>query len=373
MRNSFEALKAELLKSPVLAYPRFNSDEPFILDTDWSGEANTISAALSQEQDGRERVIMYGAKKLHSSQANYGATKGEMVAIFYFVRQWKYYLQFRPFIVRTDHQPLVHLRTMEPPDAVCRRWLETLANCNFTVIYRPGKKHGNADALSHAPHVANSTNSEEPVGTDEEGAVASLQEGDSPRSPLGGRLPLPELQDNDDVLAKVKEWIGQGRKSSGFPPLERRSMGRDELEYLAHLDQELQIDESGILRRRMPDNVDPSPVADERWLPCLPEDLWQEACRRAHHNVGHQGLDKTLHLLATTVYFPHQRRETDATIRECIPCQLKKRKEKDQRGTLMSAPTGYPFQRVSVDFVGPMNPSKRGHRYLLTMQDTFSK
>jgi hypothetical protein len=34
--ESFEQLKSNLLQVPILAYPRFDSKHPFILDTDWS-------------------------------------------------------------------------------------------------------------------------------------------------------------------------------------------------------------------------------------------------------------------------------------------------------------------------------------------------
>ncbi len=62
-----------------------------------------------------------------------------------------------------------------------------------------------------------------------------------------------------------------------------------------------------------------------------------------------------------------------AVIMGCEPCQRKNRKAKDQRGLLMSALPGHPFQRISVDFVGPLQVSLQGRQYILTMQDTFSK
>ena len=75
MRSSFTELKGRLVQAPILAYPRFNSNEPFILDTDWSQESGTIGGVLSQVQDGKERAILYGAKKLAKSQDNYAPTK----------------------------------------------------------------------------------------------------------------------------------------------------------------------------------------------------------------------------------------------------------------------------------------------------------
>ena len=91
--TAFKDLKSRLLKAPILAYPCFQSNEPFILDTDWSQENNAIAVVLSQKQDGLERVIAYGAKRLTKSQAAYPSTKGELAAAIIFMRHWRYYLQ----------------------------------------------------------------------------------------------------------------------------------------------------------------------------------------------------------------------------------------------------------------------------------------
>jgi hypothetical protein len=40
--KSFEQLKSNLLHAPILAYPRFNSEHQFILDTDWSQENQAV-------------------------------------------------------------------------------------------------------------------------------------------------------------------------------------------------------------------------------------------------------------------------------------------------------------------------------------------
>ena len=174
MRRSFEALKKKLLEAPILAYPRFGAKEPFILDTDWSHDANAIGATLSQVQDGKERVILYLGKKLNKAQANYPATKGELCAALHFIQALKYYLQYRKFILRTDHQPLKHIHTMEPMDGHVARWLSTLASYDFDVVYREGKKHGNADGLSRAPHVQAMPEAPTVLGGDEEGEKLGL-------------------------------------------------------------------------------------------------------------------------------------------------------------------------------------------------------
>jgi hypothetical protein len=58
-----------------------------------------ISAVLSQFQDGKERVIAYGACKLTVAQSANHSTKGEMAAAIIYICKWKYYLQHRRFIL----------------------------------------------------------------------------------------------------------------------------------------------------------------------------------------------------------------------------------------------------------------------------------
>ena len=40
MLTAFQKLKQALLEAPILTYPQFYTDEPFILDNDWSKENN---------------------------------------------------------------------------------------------------------------------------------------------------------------------------------------------------------------------------------------------------------------------------------------------------------------------------------------------
>jgi hypothetical protein len=41
---------------------------------------------------------------------------------------------------------------MEPPSGMIMRWFDILSNFNFSIEHRPGKKHGNADALYRCTH-----------------------------------------------------------------------------------------------------------------------------------------------------------------------------------------------------------------------------
>ncbi len=217
MTAAFEELKQRLQAAPILAYPRFKSEEPFILDTDWSQDANAIGGVLSQVQDGKERVIQYGSKKLSKSQRSYGATKGELTAFLYFAKHWSYFLRYRPFILRTDHHPLKTIKSMQPQTSHTLRMLGVCADLDFEVVHRAGVRHLNADALSRAPHVAAAPDAEQDVAVDDDVRIQSLMmidaelEAAGPEEPgvaLGAlRQQLQPLQEEDDVLQHVRRWL----------------------------------------------------------------------------------------------------------------------------------------------------------------------
>ena len=143
---AFQTLKAQLIEAPVLAFPR--EGLPFTLDTDASDVG--VGAVLSQTWDGAEHVIAYGSKKLSKTQTRYSVTRRELLAVVVFVHQYRHYLLGDLFTLRTDHSALQWIRTFKEPRGQLARWLETLAQYNFDLVHRPGKKHQNADALSRA-------------------------------------------------------------------------------------------------------------------------------------------------------------------------------------------------------------------------------
>ena len=54
----------------------------------------------------------------------------------------------RQCTVRTDHNSLRWLQNFKDAEGQVARWLEVLAEFQMSVEHRPGKRHGNADALS---------------------------------------------------------------------------------------------------------------------------------------------------------------------------------------------------------------------------------
>ena len=382
--KAFELLKSKLLSAPVLAYPRFGKeDPPFILDTDWSQENNAIGGVLSQVQDGKERVLMYGGKKMSKAQRNYSPFKGELAALLHFARAWEYYLQRRPFVVRTDHQPLTHLSSMKTPDRHVLRMLATLADLQFVIKYRPGAKHGNADSLSRAPHIRDSPESEKDLGVDEEAdermICALFQEGKqvysrgaalcslvSPLNPEGmySREAMKLMQEEDPDLGPVMTAL---QEEGEIKKEEVRTWPPDARMYW-HLKERLSVGKDGLLRYKRKVLAG----TEETDLLCLPGTAKKAIINRVHEEGGHCGVDRTAFRLLQTFYTPHLRAEVQDVLRCCVPCQQKTKSKTGHKVQPEAVVEGYPFQKLALDFVGPL-PKVRGYTFVLTVRDTFTK
>ena len=78
-------------------------------------------------------------------------TKKELLAMVAFTKFFKHYLLGREFILRTDHDSLRWLHNFHGLEGQLAHWVEQLASFQYCIIHRPGKQHGNADALSRLP------------------------------------------------------------------------------------------------------------------------------------------------------------------------------------------------------------------------------
>ena len=147
-QKAFNKIKKALIEATALAQP--DSEGEFVLDTDAGAVA--ISGILHQWQgapgERRLRPIIYGSKKLTTTQAKYWAPKLEMFAAYYFIVKNHSYLCPRKFTLRVDNQALSWLKTYSTDQALIGRWIMTLDKYHFRVQHRPRTQHRNADGLS---------------------------------------------------------------------------------------------------------------------------------------------------------------------------------------------------------------------------------
>ena len=144
--DAFEKLKMCCMTAPVLAFADFEKE--FQLETNASSEG--LGAVLSQKQpDGKWHPIAFGSRELKGGEAKYHSFKLEFLALRWAITEqfWEY-LQYRPFTMLTDNNPLIYVLTMPNLDALGHRWVAALAGYNMTIRYLKGSDNKVADTLS---------------------------------------------------------------------------------------------------------------------------------------------------------------------------------------------------------------------------------
>ena len=145
-QKAFESLRAALLSAPVLSLADVN--RPFRVETDASDYA-LASVLLQQGSDQSWHPIAYASRKLNSAERNYTAGERETLAVVFALKSWRVYL-FKHFDLVTDSMAVVFLRTKPHLTKREARWVEFLADFDFSVSHRPGTQNV-ADPLSRRP------------------------------------------------------------------------------------------------------------------------------------------------------------------------------------------------------------------------------
>ena len=106
---------------------------------------------LSQKQDdGRYHPVAYASRGLKGGELKYHSSKLEFLALKWAItEQFREYLQYQPFLVHTNNNPLTYVMTTPNLDAVGHRWVAAMAGYNFEIEYVCGTDNKVANTLSH--------------------------------------------------------------------------------------------------------------------------------------------------------------------------------------------------------------------------------
>ena len=130
----------------MLAFADFKN--PFLLETDTSIEG--LGAVLSQKQDdGQYHPVAYASHGLKGGESWYHSSKLEFLALKWAMTDlFKEYLQYQPFLVRTDNNLLTYVMMTPNLDTIRHRLVVAMAGYNFEIEYIRGSDNKVTNALS---------------------------------------------------------------------------------------------------------------------------------------------------------------------------------------------------------------------------------
>ena len=90
-------------------------------------------------------------------------------------------------------------------------------------------------------------------------------------------------------------------------------------------------------------------------------------------SAGHQGTERTMAKIKNRYHWYNMSRDIRAFVLSCDTCSKHKKPVRYNRCQMTSYHSGYPMERVHLDFMGPLPKTKKGNEHILMMVDQFTK
>ena len=368
----------DVLQSPeVIAYPDF--DLPFFINCDASNHG--LGAVLYQHQGGKDRVICYASRTLSNAEKNYHFHSGklEFLALKWAITdRFSDYLRWgQPFTVFTDNNPLTYVLTTAKLNSIGMRWVNELADYNFSIKYRRGKENIDADSLSRNPmDIADlkktCTETVDPksvyavvAGVRVSSCAVTCAQLDvkklvlEPESELSkvSCEELMEKQLKDDIIRPVYHSVAAGER----PSRKELALLSRESRVLMKSFQKLSL-LKGVLVRR----------SSKKIQIVLPTEYHNSVYVELHEKMGHLGVEKVTDLAQKRFYWSGMKNDIKSHIQEKCRCVIDKAPNVKEKAKLVPIQAQTPFELVSVDF-HHLDACKGGYQYAMVVIDRFTR
>ncbi|UYV76584.1 hypothetical protein LAZ67_14001277, partial [Cordylochernes scorpioides] len=284
-----------------------------------------LGATLVQIICGEEKVISYLSRTLSKAEQNYSTTEKECLAVVWAISKLRPYLYGRHFKIITEHHALCWLKNLKDPTGRLARWALKIQEYDFDIIHKSGKKHMDADGLSRGPLT-------------ETDWVEDYE-----------RLFLNQIiNEEDEFIENVKKSL-KGSK---------RAITQNFKE------------ENGCLYKK-----NPNPEG-RAWLLVVPKKRRKEIMSEFHNHMlnGHLGVARTTYRLKNKYHWPSMLKDVSEFVKTCHLCQSRKGSNQSPSGLLQPIPpANYPFERIGIDFVGPLPSTKRRRKWIIVLTVYYTR
>ncbi|XP_024154359.1 uncharacterized protein K02A2.6, partial [Oryzias melastigma] len=287
--SAFGKAKALLVSQDVLTH--YNAELPLRLACDASPYG--VGAVLSHVMpDGEEKPISFASRTLSKAEQNYAQLEREALGIVFGVRKFHQYLYGNKFTLLTDHRPLTSILSplkSIPSMAAARmqRWALLLSAHEYTIEYRKGEAHANADGLSRLPLPDSKETKTDTVQVFYASQLETL--------PISSSEIRRETM-SDPVLSRVMEMVATGC----FPA----ARDAEELTHFLRRRDELTIQQGCLMWGSRV-------VVPHKFRSCVLQEL----------HTAHPGVVRMKSLARSYVWWPNIDSQIELLVKSCNSCQ----------------------------------------------------
>ena len=313
--ESFNKLKKQVANTCTLCPLVLGAS--YVIQTDASEIG--VGAVLMQVQDGIEVPIEFGSQKFNECQRNWDTRERELYAVVWAIKKWSDYLSWSHFTVKTDHNNLRYLISIEKGKVF--RWALFLGQYDFTIEFISGETNNIADWLSRYA-----------ADEDDDELIDQISLRVGAMNTHSSKLCLP-------TMPGLEEFNQAYEDENIKPPLVVIRDGR--------------------------------PVELRSGRQYVPKNLRSRVFAVMHYGQsGHLGTTKTYKTISSLFYWPGMAEDIARYVRECLICTRLKRVP----GPSHHVPSGtldrpIALDLISLDHVGPLYLEAQAPTYFLVMID----
>ena len=322
--ESFDKLKSALCTSPVIGFSRTGGQYILTVDAATTG----LGAIMSQEYNGKEKVISYWSRTLRDHEKNYTPYMLEMTAVCSALEHFHEYLFGKKIIIFTDHKPLLGTSTIQKKTMT--RLVEKMNTYDIDLRYKKGCENQGADYLSRH-------------------AIFSIRKEDR-------FTRIRELQTLDEMSQSITRFL----KTNTLPT--KDYLQRTVLAFASRC----------FLHDNLLWFVPPRKNKDNAVL-FTPFSMQKQIISNAHGKplTGHWGVERTVQRIDQSYFWPTLTRDVAEYVRRCKQCQQAARPPHPAELTPWLQ-TSQPNERVHIDLYGPLQGDPN-FKYVAVITCAFTK
>ena len=423
-QKAFDKIKEQMTSAPVLIHPDQNRIFYICADASIKALGFSISHKPIVDENGKVTtpggVCCYAGRSFNKNEVKYTIHVKELLAIVQAFRYFSHYLILANTIVLCDRSSLVILaksaytkKDIKHSTAVVERLFLELSSFDYTLEFKRGRDNSLADGISRLDNLSDKpinkpTKIQEFYDTQ---CDTSFEAKKQESKEVNSVMELLNQPDQTDIPPREEQWyeytlfenvndIVQTAPVSAteeieIPNLEQLQKECEDISELYEfiktkklrrntkltrttiLNEANYVIRDGILlhlltvKRRNKDEPEESRFIYRVLAP----KVMRHAILEQIHGVGHHAIDKCYAILRSKWYWSNCYQDTLDYIRTCEIC-AKAKKTRPRPNQLQ--PIGYdekfypPLSRFHIDIFGPLNPSMKNKRYILTAIDAFT-